>query len=81
MPVIRSYADQSGCGVLLVEQHVHLALSIADRAYIMVQGEIRINGDAADLRADRTLIAASYLGQHAGDIAADGPRGEPGTSP
>jgi branched-chain amino acid transport system ATP-binding protein len=81
MPVIRSYADQSGCGVLLVEQHVHLALGIADRAYIMVQGEIRIDGDAADLRADRTLIAASYLGQHAGDVAADGPRAEPETSP
>ncbi len=81
MPVIRSFADQSGCGVLLVEQHVHLALSIADRAYVMVQGEIRIDAAAADLRADRTLIAASYLGQHAADIAADGPRGEPPAQP
>lgn len=67
MPVIRSYADQSGCSVLMVEQHVHLALGIADRAYVMAHGEIVIDGDAADLRADRALISASYLGRHADD--------------
>lgn len=62
LPVIRAYADASGCAVLLVEQHVHLALEIADRAYLMARGSCSESHDAAELRKDRGLIQASYLG-------------------
>ncbi len=62
LPVIRAYADASGCAVLLVEQHVHLALEIADRAHLMAHGACSASYDAAELRRDRGLIQASYLG-------------------
>jgi len=65
LPVIRSYADDSGCAVLLVEQHVHLALEVADRGYLMSGGVITESHDADELRRDRGLIQASYLGERA----------------
>ncbi|CAN5646319.1 ABC transporter ATP-binding protein [soil metagenome] len=65
LPVIRSYADDSGCAVLLVEQHVHLALEFADRGYLLSGGVITRSHDADELRRDRGLIQASYLGERA----------------
>lgn len=62
LPVLREFADATSCGVLLVEQHVQLALGIADRAYLMAHGEISDSYDASELRRDRELIRASYLG-------------------
>lgn len=73
LPVIGSYAEDTGCGVLLVEQHVHLALGIADRAYVMVHGEIKLTEAAATLRDDRVLLQASYLGRHAGELDLSAP--------
>ena len=31
LPVVSTYAKESGCAVLLVEQHIHIALAVADR--------------------------------------------------
>jgi branched-chain amino acid transport system ATP-binding protein len=56
--------------VLLVEQHVHLALEIADRGYVLSHGEVVLDRDAQALRADEQLLVASYLGeQRAADAA------------
>lgn len=58
--VLRAAADD-GLGVLLVEQHIHKALEIADRVYVMRRGRIAIAGTAAELRDQIDDVQASYL--------------------
>ena len=43
---------QSGVGVLLVEQNVARALEISSRAYLISEGRIFVEGDAADMAAN-----------------------------
>jgi ABC-type branched-subunit amino acid transport system ATPase component len=65
LPVVRAYATDTGAGVLLVEQHVELALEVADRGVVMSHGEVVLERAAHELRGDRRLLAASYLGEAA----------------
>jgi ABC-type branched-subunit amino acid transport system ATPase component len=73
LPVVRDYATDTGAGVLLVEQHVELALDVADRGIVMSHGEMVVERDARALRDDRQLLAASYLGEAAAAHASRGP--------
>jgi branched-chain amino acid transport system ATP-binding protein len=63
LPVVREFAVGRGAAVLLVEQHVHLALEIADRGYVLSHGELVASDSAERLRNDAALLAASYLGE------------------
>ena len=62
LPILRQIAAETGAGVLLVEQHVHMALQVSDRAYVLSHGELVLEGDAAEINKERGLIQASYLG-------------------
>jgi branched-chain amino acid transport system ATP-binding protein len=55
----------TGVTIVLVEQNVKAALTLADRAVILVEGRTRITGTARDLAAD-PQVAALYLGHHRG---------------
>ena len=53
--------NKSGTTVLLVEQNANMALSIADRAYVLETGTIVIDGKADVLLKD-DRIREAYLG-------------------
>ncbi len=52
---------QSGITILLVEQNAEKALKIADRAYVLENGEIRYSGTGSELAGSETIKKA-YLG-------------------
>ena len=58
----RADLKRVGVTMLLVEQNVAAALELADRAYVLRTGEIRLEGASAELRADPERIAHAYLG-------------------
>ncbi|GAA1765574.1 ABC transporter ATP-binding protein [Luedemannella helvata] len=52
---------EQGTTVLLVEQNALAALGIADRAYVLESGTLKLAGSAAELRQDDDIVKA-YLG-------------------
>ncbi len=58
---IRRVADDADCAVVIVEQHVHLALEVADRVAVLHRGQIVLRGDAAELAEDPSRIEQVYL--------------------
>jgi branched-chain amino acid transport system ATP-binding protein len=53
--------NSEGTTILLVEQNAHMALSIADRAYVLETGKVVLSGDATEL-ADSEEVKKAYLG-------------------
>ena len=60
VPTLEAVAG-SGVGVLLIEQFAHVALSLANNAYILEGGQIRYRGTAAELRENPDLLHSAYL--------------------
>lgn len=57
-------AASEGVGVLVVEQHVHRVLDIADRVCVMQGGRLRWSGSATQARQDMDSIRDQYLSSH-----------------
>jgi branched-chain amino acid transport system ATP-binding protein len=61
MPIIRQVADEHGASVIMVEQHVHLALEVADEAMVIVHGSVVLSGPAKALRDDTSAVESAYM--------------------
>ncbi|MBH0779225.1 ABC transporter ATP-binding protein [Nocardia bovistercoris] len=62
LPAVRHIADSTGAAIVLVEQHVRLALEVADDAVVLVHGDVTLRGPAAELRGAPERLEAAYLG-------------------
>ena len=60
IPVLQKLAAQ-GVGVLLIEQFTHIALKIADIAYVMERGRIGFCGAPAELVRNPAILHSAYL--------------------
>ena len=60
MPVMEQVAAE-GTGVLLIEQFAHVALALAQRAYVIEGGRIKYSGTAKELRENPDIVKAAYL--------------------
>ena len=54
--------NKLGIAILMVEQNANMALSIANRGYVLQNGHVVMQGDAAELAKDKQMRAA-YLGE------------------
>ena len=53
--------NKEGTTILLVEQNAQMALSVADRGYVLQTGEIVLQDSAANLR-ENEMVQKAYLG-------------------
>jgi branched-chain amino acid transport system ATP-binding protein len=60
--IIREINAQ-GTSILLVEQNAQMALSIADRGYVLETGRVTLEGNAQDL-LENPMVIEAYLGGH-----------------
>ena len=65
LKVVRRIADEKQTAVLLVEQHVQMALNVADRAIVLAHGDVVLTEPANVLLADPLLLRERYLGRTA----------------
>ncbi|WP_068166015.1 ABC transporter ATP-binding protein [Rhodococcus phenolicus] len=62
LTVLRRLAKEREMSVVLVEQHVRLALDVADEAVVLVHGSVALAESASSLRSDPVRIEHAYLG-------------------
>jgi branched-chain amino acid transport system ATP-binding protein len=60
MPVLERVAA-GGVGVLLIEQFAHVALALANTAYVLEGGRIQYAGTAHELKSNPELLKKAYL--------------------
>jgi branched-chain amino acid transport system ATP-binding protein len=60
LPVVRRLAED-GVAIILVEQSVNVALTVAERAYFMERGTIRFSGPTSELLARPDLLRSVFL--------------------
>jgi branched-chain amino acid transport system ATP-binding protein len=60
VPALAAVAEE-GVGVLLIEQFVHVALALAQSAYVIEGGRIVYHGTAAELREHPERLHTAYL--------------------
>jgi branched-chain amino acid transport system ATP-binding protein len=60
---IISEINQQGTSILLVEQNAQMALSIADRGYVLETGRVTLDGNAQEL-LENPMVIEAYLGGH-----------------
>lgn len=61
LDAVRQAASEQGVAVLIVEQHVHLALRIADRVHVMRRGRLIYSGPPSNLEAELGSLEDAYL--------------------
>ena len=59
--IVRTINREERVSVLVVEQNAHMALELADHAYLLETGRVVVSGLAADIRKD-DAVRRSYLG-------------------
>lgn len=61
--IVRALADAAaaGCGVLLVEQHVELAMRSCHRCYFLKEGRIALQGEVNEIQKKRAALESVYL--------------------
>ena len=59
--ILRGINADDGVAMLLVEQNAHLALELADQAYLLETGRVALAGSSRELMADESVRRA-YLG-------------------
>ncbi|OAA27355.1 amino acid/amide ABC transporter ATP-binding protein 2, HAAT family [Frankia sp. EI5c] len=67
---VSAIAADHQCAVILVEQHVNLALEVADAAAVLNRGRIVLRGDAKELAASPERLESAYLGTAEAEVAA-----------
>jgi ABC-type branched-subunit amino acid transport system ATPase component len=72
LDIVKALRDR-GTTIILVEQSVNLALTLADEAYFMEKGEIRFHGPTAELLERPDVLRSVFL-EGAGSAASTRPR-------
>jgi ABC-type branched-subunit amino acid transport system ATPase component/MFS family permease len=75
LEMVRSLRD-AGTTVILVEQSVNVALTVADRAYFMEKGEVRFEGPTTELLERPDLLRSVFLRAAAAEVESEEPDAE-----